>query len=208
MSAELQLFFQQLAIDIEKLQVIKITLGNRRLKTAELKNVFIKPVLIKNSLKLSFVYRYPTKDITKNYDVKESIVLMQQMLNADFLNADVFTAAKDVHIAFQKNEALKITSNPASLKITVQINQHDKEKKRIIQTTDKGYLQALGITSAEGIVKKDRQDKYKQINRYVEIIDGIIKDIEFNDRLQVVDMGSGRATSRLRYTITSPVNCT
>lgn len=192
MSAELQQFFNQLATDIEKLQVIKITLGNRRIKTAELKNIFIKPLLIKNSLKLSFVYRYPTKDITKNYDVKEGIALMQQMLHNEFLNADVFTSQKDVHLALQKNERLKITSNAPSLKITEQANQHDKQKNRIIQTTEKGYLQALGITSAEGKVKKDRQDKYKQINSYVEIIDGIIKDIDFKEGLHVVDMGCGK----------------
>jgi tRNA A58 N-methylase Trm61 len=192
MSSDLQLFFQQLAIDIEKLQVIKITLGNRRQKLADLKNVFVKPVLIKNSLRLSFVYRYPTKDITKNYDVKEGITLLQEMLNDTFLNADVFTSEKDVHIASQKNNAFKITNTSPSLKITGQVNQHDKEKKRIVETTDKAYLLALGITSAGGVVKKDRQDKYKQINRYVEIIDGIIKDIEFKDHLQVVDMGSGK----------------
>ncbi|MDN3656408.1 SAM-dependent methyltransferase [Ferruginibacter paludis] len=192
MSAELQQFFNQLATDIEKLQVIKITLGNRRIKTAELKNIFIKPLLIKNSLKLSYVYRYPTKDITKNYDVKEGIALMQQMLHNEFLNADVFTSQKDVHLALQENERLKITTNAPSLKITEQANQHDKQKNRIIQTTEKGYLQALGITSAEGKVKKDRQDKYKQINSYVEIIDGIIKDIDFKEGLHVVDMGCGK----------------
>ncbi|MBL0355368.1 MAG: SAM-dependent methyltransferase [Chitinophagaceae bacterium] len=36
------------------------------------------------------------------------------------------------------------------------------------------------------------QDKYKQINRYVEIIDGIIKDLDFNKSISVVDMGSGK----------------
>jgi tRNA A58 N-methylase Trm61 len=192
MSADLQHFFQQLANDTENLRVIKITLGNRRLKTAELKNVFIKPVLIKNSLKFSFIYRYPTKDITKNYEVKEGVILMEQMLHTDFLNADVFTVEKDLHVVFQKNDALKITSNPPTLKIMGQVNQHDKEKKRVINKAGTGYLHALGITSAEGMVKKDKQDKFKQINRYVEIIDGIIKDVAFNEQLQVVDMGSGK----------------
>jgi tRNA A58 N-methylase Trm61 len=50
----------------------------------------------------------------------------------------------------------------------------------------------LGITTAEGIVKKDMQDKFKQINRYVEIIEGIIKDIDFEKNITVADMGSGK----------------
>jgi SAM-dependent methyltransferase len=36
------------------------------------------------------------------------------------------------------------------------------------------------------------QDKFKQINKYVEIIDGILKSVEKDDALSVVDMGSGK----------------
>jgi SAM-dependent methyltransferase len=50
----------------------------------------------------------------------------------------------------------------------------------------------LGLVTAEGLVKKDMQDKYKQINRYVEIIEGIIKDIKLPDNFTVADMGSGK----------------
>jgi len=54
------------------------------------------------------------------------------------------------------------------------------------------YLKELGITNAEGVVKKDMQDKFKQINRYVEIIEGIIKDVQFEKNITVADMGSGK----------------
>lgn len=192
MPDHLQTFFQQLNTSIKKQTFIKITLGNRRVKAADLKNVFIKPVMIKNAVKLSFVYRYPTKDITKNFDVEESIILIEKMLQNDFLNADIFTAETDLHCAIQKNDAAKLISKPASLAVKGQINQHDKEKIRIIKTVGNIYLKELGITTAEGLVKKDMQDKYKQINRYIEIIDGIIKDLQFKDNLHVVDMGSGK----------------
>ncbi len=192
MPDHLQTFFQQLNTSIKKQTFIKITLGNRRVKAADLKNVFIKPVMIKNAVKLSFVYRYPTKDITKNFDVEESIILIEKMLQNDFLNADIFTAETDLHFAIQKNDAAKLISKPASLAVKGQINQHDKEKIRIIKTVGNIYLKELGITTAEGLVKKDMQDKYKQINRYIEIIDGIIKDLQFKDNLHVVDMGSGK----------------
>lgn len=192
MPVNLQSFLKQLSDDIEKQTLIKITLGNRRIKSSDLKNVFIKPVLIKNIPKLSFVYRYPTKDITSNFPAKESIVLIEKLLQDEFYNADIFTTENDFHFAFQKNNTAKIVSKGPSLKSTANALQHDKEKIRIIQATNAGYLKELGITTAEGIVKKEKQDKYKQINRYVEIIDGIIKDLQFNESLQVVDMGSGK----------------
>lgn len=192
MSGELQTFLQQLFTSIQQQTLIKITLGNRRVKSADLKNVFIKPVLIKNAVQLSFVYRYPTKDITKNFDVKESIVLIEKMMQHDFLNADIFTAENDLHFAIQKNELVKFVTRPASLTIKENTNQHDKEKVRIVKSADNIYLKELGITTAEGVVKKDMQHKYKQINRYIEIIEGIIKNLKFADKLEVVDMGSGK----------------
>ena len=191
MTNQLVNFLQEIIANIENQSFIKITIGNKREKSADLKNVFIKPVLLKNSIKLSFVYRYPTKDITKNFDVKEAIILIEKMLQNEFYNADVFTTENDIHFAIQKNESIKIIKKPATLN-TNSVQQHDKEKVRIIKSTDSIYLKELGITTVEGVVKKDKQDKFKQINRYVEIIDGIIKDLNFSNNLEIVDMGSGK----------------
>lgn len=46
---------------------VKISLMNKRDKTNELKTVSAKLIVVKEGTKLSFVYRYPTKDITKNF---------------------------------------------------------------------------------------------------------------------------------------------
>lgn len=192
MSSELHNFLQLLLRSIDKQSFIKITLGNKREKSADLKNVLVKPVLIKNVVKLSFVYRYPTKDITKNFDVKESSVLIGKMLEDEFYNADLFTTENDFHLSIQKNNTAKTISRPPSLTLKGSLNLHDKEKVRIVKTADNIYLKELGVTTADGVVKKNMQDKYKQINRYVEIIEGIIKDIKFKENIQVVDMGSGK----------------
>lgn len=192
MTEQLQSFLQQLVTSIEKQALIKITLGNRKIKSADLKNVFIKPVLLKKAIKLSFVYRYPTNDITKNFDIKESIVLIEKMMLNEFNNADIFTTENDLHFSFQKNNIAKIINRPATLVNKEKLHQHDKEKIRIIKPAGNIYLNELGITTADGLVKKDMQDKYKQINRYIEIIEGIIKDLKFNGKIDVIDMGSGK----------------
>ena len=185
-------FAEKINAALEKEDLIKITLGNKRDKSAELKNIFIKPVLIKNSRTLSFVYRYPTKDITKNFDNKEAIILIGQMLQQEFYNADLFTSSNDFYFSINKNDTIKIVTKPASLSAAANTLQHDKQKARMIQSEGNTYLHQLGITTAEGAVKKEMQDKYKQINRYVEIIDGIIKDLQFENTVNVTDMGSGK----------------
>lgn len=170
-------------------ELVKITLGAKRIKENDLRNVFIKPVLLKAGKKLSFVYRHDTKDITKNLETVEAIKIIEQHLNSDFYNADLFTTTGDFQL-LQQNNKLRIIQKPASHK-SAGSSLHDKQKQRIIQTNTI-YLHQLGVTTPDGIVKKDMQDKYKQINRYVEIIDGIIKDIDFGENISVADMGSGK----------------
>jgi len=69
---------------------------------------------------------------------------------------------------------------------------HDKNKNRLISANDKNYLAALNITDSAGNVFKSAQDKYKQINHYVEILSSLIKEIPNDGTLKVVDMGSGK----------------
>ena len=118
MSNQLSAFLQKIAENFNQQQLIKITLGNKRAKSADLKNVFIKSVKIKHTDKLSFTYRNPTQDIFKNYDLKESLILIEKMLQTDFYNADLFTAANDFHLAADKNDTIKIITRPATLTIT------------------------------------------------------------------------------------------
>ena len=192
MPSDFNNFLQLLLNSVNKQTFIKITLGNKKEKSADLRNVFVKPVLVKNVIKLSFVYRYPTKDITKNFDPKEGSILISKMLEDEFYNADLFTTENDFHLSIQKNNTVKTITRTATLTTKVNLSNHDKEKFRIIKTVDNIYLKELGVTTAQGIVKKDMQDKFKQINRYVEIIEGVIKDLQFKDNIQVVDMGSGK----------------
>ncbi len=192
MADQIQTLLQNFAESFNRHQFIKCTLGNKRDKSIQLKNVFIKAVKIKNKEKLAFTYRNETSDVFKNYDLKEALIMIEKMLQSDFFNADLFTAANDFHLAADKNNTAKIIIRPASLSVKEDSLQHDKQKKRIINSTETVFLKELGVTTAEGLVKKDMQDKFKQINRYVEIIDGIIKDIGFAKNITVADMGCGK----------------
>ena len=50
-------------------------------------------------------------------------------------------------------------------------------KKRLIPAGGKPYLAELGVTDADGNVLKTSGDKFRQINRYVEILAPLLKAI-------------------------------
>ncbi|TDE15497.1 class I SAM-dependent methyltransferase [Dyadobacter psychrotolerans] len=170
---------------------VNLSLGNYKGTDENLKNIYAKRILIKNQEKLSFTYRYKTRDIVKNYDLTEAVSLIAGFLNTGFRLATLFTTKADFHL--EKTGSGKVIlkkKNPVNE--TQPSAQHDKEKSRLIPAKNKSYLTELKITDAEGTVFKNAQDKYRQINHYVEILSSLIKEIPTFGNLKVVDMGSGK----------------
>ena len=188
---KLELLLQKITTSVESSSLLKITLGNKRDKSAVLKNVFIKPVLIKEQYLLSFVFRNLTNDVTKNFDLAESFVQIKTLLAETFYNVDVYTNAETTYYSTTNEGKEKIATKKNERMMVTPTLSHDKQKNRLIQTSAI-YLKELGLTNAEGNLKKETQHKYKQINRYVEIIEGILKDNPIENIFSIVDMGSGK----------------
>ena len=188
---KLESFLQNIIVAAENKTLLKITIGNKKDKSSVLKNVFIKPVLIKEKYLLSFVYRNLTNDVTKNFDLPESIKQIKKLLEESFSNSDVYTTTETLYYSVTNNGKEKIVSKKNEVNITTPAFNHDKRKNRLVPT-DSFYLKELGLTNAEGMLKKEMQHKYKQINRYVEIIESILKNITLKNNFSIVDMGSGK----------------
>ncbi|HMG83845.1 MAG TPA: SAM-dependent methyltransferase [Ferruginibacter sp.] len=170
---------------------VSITLGNYKGLEPALKNIYIKKTLIKKEEKLSFTYRYQTRDIVKNFAMPEAMENITKALHEGFKFATVFTTQFDLIIEQTKNETYSL-KKIAATKTDLPSLQHDKEKKRLIDTNNKPYLHELKITDAAGNVFKATQDKYRQINHYIEILSSLIKELPEKKILNVVDMGSGK----------------
>ncbi len=142
---------------------------------------------------LSFVYRHPTKDITKNVPHADGILLVHTLLNADFRSANLFTTKNDIELTYDKNGAGRLrvarptcTMPPAK--------EHNRPKQRVVPAANASYLKMLGVTREDGTIKKGMEAKYRQINKFIEIIDGLIQSSPLKDAtsLAIVDMGSGK----------------
>ena len=124
-------FITKLGESLSGNQLVKLTLSNKRDKQSELKNVFVKPVSLKTGLHFSFVYRYPTKDITKNYTQVEAISLLRGMIGVDFLKADLFTSAAAFHLTILPNGKTQLLEK-AQEAAAAPDTSHDKAKKRYV----------------------------------------------------------------------------
>lgn len=168
----------------------KLTLSNSRDKKSDLINVYVRQVSIKDLPQLSFTFRHKTNDQVKNYSLKEGIESILIMLKENFKNATLFTTDQTLSLLISKKG--KVSLNRSSTIAKSEISQtHDREKKKRA-SSDKPYLRHLGITKDNGEVIPKMADKYRQINKYLEIIEGLIDSSNLPEEINIVDMGSGK----------------
>ncbi|CAG5016562.1 hypothetical protein DYBT9275_05581 [Dyadobacter sp. CECT 9275] len=170
---------------------VSLTLGNYKGQEETLKNIYLKRVRIKNQDKLSLTYRYKTRDIVKNYALTEGPGLIDQYLESGFYNASLFTTEADFFLDILPNRKTRFQKKEPSKK-EIPALHHDHIKQRLITTNSKSYLTDLRITDADGKVFKNAQDKYRQINHYIELLSSLIRELPAWDKIKVVDMGSGK----------------
>ncbi len=170
---------------------VKLSLGNYKGNDKALKNLYVRAVKIKRADMLSFNFRYQTRDIFKNHTIVEGINLVENLLSNDFRIATLFTVDKEIIIEHDNKGNIGIREKHLNVKLQQSLT-HDKEKKRLIKPAGQGYLHALKITDADGHVFKNAQDKYKQINQYIEILNSLIKELPEGTIKRVADMGSGK----------------
>lgn len=185
------LFVQQLEESLRSKTFVKLALGNYKGSEEALKQLYIKPVMIKNNQMLAFNYRYQTRDIFKNFPEQEGISLINDYLANGFNIATLFTTTQEAILEKNSKGIFRLRIKELAEKKAVILN-HNKEKIRLILAKDNVYLRELGLTGADGMVFKNGQDKYKQINQYIEILSSLIKEFPVGTINNVVDMGSGK----------------
>lgn len=168
---------------------VKLVLNQPTETAGDLKSITVRPILVKRQLKLSFTYQHKTRDIVKNFTPDESRILLNNSLEQHFANGRFYTLVADVHVA-KKNGQWVMTRHAPSQVAAPELT-HDRSKKRWVYS-HQPYLHTLGIADAHGHIVKSAQDKFRQINKYIEILDGLIQNVPHDGTLRIVDMGAGK----------------
>jgi SAM-dependent methyltransferase len=168
---------------------VKLALNKPTQSAGDLKSIDMRPLLIKGEVKLSFTYHYKTNDIVKNYTIDEAKALIVANLSDKFANGRLFTLDADLQLTRQ-GDGHAIHRHPPTEKTAPKLD-HNRAKNRILKG-DKGWMHGLGLSDAAGNVLPTAQDKFRQINKYIEILDGLIKQLPPGEQLTVIDMGAGK----------------
>ena len=96
MSETLEKFLNRVAESAEQSTLVKMTLSKPAQKHDDLRNIYVKPVLIKEKRLFAFTYHYERRDEVKNYDATQMLDILREIIPNRFLNAVLFTVSEDV----------------------------------------------------------------------------------------------------------------
>lgn len=183
-------FFAKLENSLKSNSIIKMTLSKPVSKNSDLRNVYIKPILLKDNKMYQFTYRYERRDETKNFDASQTMEQVRSLVPADFQNVSLFTLTEDVTLLVSKKGKPTLMCKKINEKRDVDLS-HDHEKQRLIDPSNP-WWHLLELTTRDGKVTADMQHKFKQICKYVEIVDGVMRQTKFGDEIHIADMGAGK----------------
>lgn len=183
-------FFEKVDLSLKNGSFVKMTLSKPVVKNDELRNVYIKPILLKDNKMYQFTYRYERRDETKNFSDFQTIEQLRSLVPEKFQNVSLFTLSEDVTLLVSKKGKPTLMCKKIQEERKQDLS-HDHEKQRLIDPT-KPWWSLLGLTSRDGKVLADMQHKFKQICKYVEIVDGVMRQTKFDDEIHIADMGAGK----------------
>ena len=183
-------FFEKLDSALKNNAIVKMTLSKPVSKNNDLRNIYIKPILLKDNKMYQFTYRYDRRDETKNFTVSQTIEQVRGLVPESFQNVSLFTLTEDVTLLVSKKGKPTLMCKKINESRDVDLS-HDHEKQRLIDPS-KPWWHLLGLTTRDGKVTADMQHKFKQICKYVEIVDGVMRQTKFGDEIHIADMGAGK----------------
>lgn len=183
-------FIKDLQHIVSSKNPVKITLSKQRPGNGDTIKALVRSVELQGEIKYTTIYRQKTKDITKNYTDSEIIQKINELLAEKFYNANMFTDTEEWALVQNKKNSSNLTKISSSTPVKIETN-HDHQKQRWVQE-DSQYLYMLGLASAEGKIYDKAQDKYRQINKFIEIVDKLTQNWQDNKIYKIADMGSGK----------------
>jgi len=185
-------FIGEFARSLQEETFVKMTLGNYRGNDAHLQKLLIRLVETKKGTRLFFLFRQDTRDTAKNFDFAEGIAKVKEFTGADFGSGHLFTLENDFQLDIGKKGKSRLNIAKPTFKTKPEVS-HDRDKQTLVNQNG-FYLKALGITTDKGEIRDKQQDKWRQINKFVETLGSLIAKSPLAERreLNIVDMGSGK----------------
>jgi len=162
----------------------------RRPDPHEPRRITIEPVELRAGARWRVRRHYSTRTTDENLDAPGLARLLTTMIGADYRQALLHEPEADWQVLAGRGEPRILRKPPTRVAASA---AHDRVKRHLLPEGEPvPYLVALGVQTPDGRVRAPRRAKFRQVNRFVELVEDVVPSLP-PGRLRVVDFGSGRA---------------
>jgi len=186
-----QMKAQFLALLNEK-TLVNATISQPRQKSNELKRVKLKPIELKGVYTIQLEYQY--ERILKHENIPlDAFAPHFDLLLEQFRQVHAQFTDQSVHVQLSKKNKVLWKSDKQTAVKEVNLSHNRKKQYLLDDATPYPFLIRLGVQTEDGKVKKQKYDKFKQINRFVEFIDDSLQYLPKDRTIRILDFGSGKS---------------
>lgn len=173
-------------------ELIRMIFSGKRRKSDPCSRVTIRPVMISGRRIFQAEYTFEKKVTHENLEAEAAEALADRLICGEFKQINIFTRSEDIQILASKPEKARITTRPATR--GVPSLEHNRTKNYIIPDGKPcDFLIRLGVMDPSGHVIQRHYSKFRQINRYLEIVEDVFPFLPEDRELRIIDFGCGKA---------------
>lgn len=173
--------------------LIMATLSQVRNKGETCTKVQIKPVELKGKLHYQFASYIGTKVEHRNVPAELAAEDMTLLFRESYRQGLLCTVEADYQVLISKKFKVSILTKSPSKKEEPDL-AHNRRKRYVLEDGEPvPFLVELGIMNREGKVLAKRYDKFRQINRFLEMVEDVLADLPTGRPLTIVDFGCGKS---------------
>ena len=188
----------------------RLLLGRPHDADPSLEKVLARRVLLRGAEHLSMVWRHRTKDITKNLPLEAAVAEVARLVAAQFHHAHLVTCGHDIQLMMGKKGQWGLRIGKVAAPAAAQADEgategqgaaaaataHDRAKRHALPL-DTPFLTELGVTDAQQRLVPAMARKWRQINKFAEVLDHAIAQSPLAQRdatapVRVLDFGAGK----------------
>lgn len=175
----------------EKLEQMILSIPNRPEEGSKVK---IRPVLIKQVLMFQETRYQNNKVYHTNYNAEEMREHALTYMQDNYRQLEALTKEFSATVLISKKGKVTVKKKGRSVKTDTTDFSHNRTKFYILQEgVPVDFLIGLGVQTKDGKIVKARYDKFRQINRYLEFIEDVVKQLPNDRTLRIIDFGCGKS---------------
>lgn len=174
-------------------QFVQCTLSKRRAGSGvDYTKVNARSIQLKGKPAVQLAYCFPKKETHENLSDQAAARQIVELLETTFEHGHLFTSEGDYNFRGLTDGSFRMKQSAATKDIGEQA--HNRTKQYLIpEGMPCPFLVEIGVMNRRGAVKAAKRKKFRQINRFLEIVHDVVHDLPHDGTLQIVDFGCGKS---------------